>query len=72
MPFVPSVHHCILQLHEAPLVTDMKVLNKSLEHVDVVGLLYDSSAQDSFRFAADLYVSVVVYNVSHFGLAVFI
>ena len=52
--------YCTLQLYEAPVVTDMKALNESLEHVDVVGLIYNHSAQDSFRFAADLYVSIAV------------
>ena len=45
-------------------MTDMKVLNESLEHVNVVGLLYDLSAVDSFRFAADLYVSGSDVSVS--------
>ena len=45
------------QLHEASLVTDLQALNEKIEQVEAVCLLYDTSAKESFRFVADLYVS---------------
>ena len=46
------------QLHEASLVTDLQVLNEKIEQVEAICLLYDTSAEESFRFAADLHVSL--------------
>ena len=45
------------QLDEASLVTDLQALNEKIEQVEAVCLLYDTSAKESFRFVADLYVS---------------
>ena len=46
------------QLHEASLVTDLQVLNEKIEQAEAICLLYDTSAEESFRFAADLHVSL--------------
>ena len=40
------------------MVTDLQVLNEKIEQVEAICLLYDTSAEESFRFAADLYVSL--------------
>ena len=45
------------QLHEAGLVSDLQVLSEKLEQTEAICILYDTSAEESFRFAADLYVS---------------
>lgn len=63
LPIAGRQMHLIL--HEASLVTDLQVLNEKIEQVEAICLLYDISAKESFRFAADLYSSIKNLTATH-------